>query len=347
MVARSPKKSSKSPKKSPRKSIKGGRRTAEERSRPKCEGETDIFTGEQIPEGRAIRLLSTLYNPPKYECFDVISLAEWFSTKKEYQNPNTRAMFTEAQVSKIKKKLEKLKSAGVDVPEINLEGEYDHGAYDDFPVDEDDEDDETDGSSVIPASTVEQIEELMSMAQDPGLSVEDFVQFVNNNFHGNEACKLHEVKPGVFLSAFEISAAISLARDNNGFYDSQAGMCDPDYGHFIFFLLFVSPQMQQKPLYKSLYLNMLDEMKSKDDLYDEEEVEKLVEKFENYVREHISKLSATQKHQLMSMINVSDFSTAQKRKFEDILIPPQSGFKRTRTGAFYGGSKKKGVSSTK
>jgi hypothetical protein len=130
MVCKSPKKSTR---KSPKKTIKGGRRTEEERKNVKCAGENDVFGVAE--DGQEIAVISPqnairLFQDGKYWCFDAIGLANWFSSKKEPQNPYTRNKFTEAQVEKLKKKLLKLKNAGVDVPELNMEGYFNHGGYD-------------------------------------------------------------------------------------------------------------------------------------------------------------------------------------------------------------------------
>jgi len=112
--------------------VRGGRRTDEERKKVKCEGENDVFgvaeDGEEIAKinpQHAIRL----YQEGRYWCFDAIGLATWFSTKKKPENPFNRVLFSDAQVQKLQKKLQKLKNAGVDVPEINMEGYFDHGGY--------------------------------------------------------------------------------------------------------------------------------------------------------------------------------------------------------------------------
>lgn len=97
----------KSPRKSP---LRGGRRTAEERTRPKCDGEEDVFTTTPINPVTAIRLLQN----GKYWCFDVINLSKWLKIRNS--NPFTGLPFSDEQLKKVHKKFfyfEKITTAAV------------------------------------------------------------------------------------------------------------------------------------------------------------------------------------------------------------------------------------------
>jgi hypothetical protein len=91
--------------KSPR--LSGGRRTEEERKTAKCSGEIDPVTFQAIDPSVAIRL----YDNGKYFCFDAPALAEWFRTSNSYRNPFTNFEFSEGQINKFYKKLEKIYEA--------------------------------------------------------------------------------------------------------------------------------------------------------------------------------------------------------------------------------------------
>ena len=82
--------------------MKGGARSAEERTSVKCAGEEDLITFLPIDPQNAIRLLQN----GKYWCFDVYSLWRWLQTKNE--NPSTRQPFTQAQLDKVQRKIDKL-----------------------------------------------------------------------------------------------------------------------------------------------------------------------------------------------------------------------------------------------
>jgi len=87
--------------------IAGGRRTEEERKTAKCAGEIDPVTFQAIDPSLAIRL----YDNGKYFCFDAPALAEWFRTSNSYRNPFTNFEFSEAQINKFYKKLDKIHEA--------------------------------------------------------------------------------------------------------------------------------------------------------------------------------------------------------------------------------------------
>jgi len=84
--------------------MKGGRRTESEKLTPKCEGHEDPISLDIITDPYfAIRLLENGH----YFCFDVRSLHEWFKTGSR-KNPATNLLFSDANIVKILKKLEKV-----------------------------------------------------------------------------------------------------------------------------------------------------------------------------------------------------------------------------------------------
>jgi len=321
----------KSPRKSPK--MKGGRRTAEERTRPKCDGETDIFTGEQIPEGQAIRLLSTLYNPPRYECFDVISLAQWFSTKKKYENPNTKAIFTDAQIAKIKKKLLKLKNAGIDVPELNMEGHYNHGGYD-IPFEEE---------AVEIDEPETPIDELYDMYLQRSLnnrtpnfqSVKTFLDLhpelkeCDRNFTLNiihtYGQQQNTTVPELFIEFHDWRQLKDYMYEN---------YCGLRYRNLKTCLLFNNSSLTPQD-YKMTVAVILDNISTA-----------VLHQFQLDLKNgtimddapgHAVLPSNTF---IMDAVNMSNISAYEKQKFKDILFPAVSGVKRTRAGVMYGGKSK-------
>jgi len=86
------------------KTLKAGRRTEEEKSRPKCEGKFDPFTRSEIDPSRAIRI----YQKGKYWCFDAVELYDWIVMQHNSYNPFNNETFTVGQFEKIKKKLDKI-----------------------------------------------------------------------------------------------------------------------------------------------------------------------------------------------------------------------------------------------
>jgi hypothetical protein len=77
--------------------MKGGRRNAIERQRPKCEGQQDPVSLELIEDPQfAIRLLENGH----YFCYDIRTLFNWFQTGSRI-NPANNVRFSDANIAKI------------------------------------------------------------------------------------------------------------------------------------------------------------------------------------------------------------------------------------------------------
>ena len=92
-----------------RSKLYGGRRTAAEKlSKPnKCEGETDLASGNPILAEYAIRLKENGH----FFCFDIRDLKTWFENPtSRNKNPYTGIKFSNQNLSKIERKIEKVLS---------------------------------------------------------------------------------------------------------------------------------------------------------------------------------------------------------------------------------------------
>lgn len=102
--------------------LQGGRRPRNAEGQPlapKCAGETDPITLDEIDEANAIRILENGH----YFCFDINGLFNQFHSTNSairYLNPTTRAPFSAANIAKIQRKFAKMNlfpsAMNVDLP---------------------------------------------------------------------------------------------------------------------------------------------------------------------------------------------------------------------------------------
>jgi hypothetical protein len=234
-------------------------------------------------------------------------------------------LFTDAQVEKLKKKLQKLKNAGVDVPELNMEGYFDHGGYD-IPFEEEED---------VTITPFDQLRELYEYENEVSSRNPRFEE-IKNFFDGHPELKQCNVKHHSEIIDQDLTVIDILSE----FYDWRQlkdyltnNHCKVDFDRFKVTLLYRRSELSPTN-HKMTLATFLDHMVPNQLHLLQRQLQSGNIMFG--ANEHAVMPSLTF---IMDVVNYSNISLYEKQKFKDILFPPVSGVKRTRAGKMYGGSK--------